>query len=77
MSLIREEFGRLTTIGEHTPGQPAFFTETQLLTVSSSMNNPLTPTGRFVDVILEAWALVVVAGSAGAVASFCQSIDRS
>jgi Ion channel len=115
MRLIREELGRLTTVGEHhrrlaarvllvtsatlavaaigtvaiylaerhahgsqihTIGQAAFFTVTQLLTVSSSMHNPLTPAGRCVDVVLEAWGVLVVAGSAGAVASFYRSIDR-
>jgi hypothetical protein len=59
----------------HTIGQAAFFTATQLLTVSSSMTNPLSPLGRAVDVVLEAWAVIVVAGSAGAIASFFQSSD--
>jgi hypothetical protein len=47
----------------------------QLLTVSSQIKNPLTPTGRLIDVALELWAVVVVAGSAGAVATFFQSCD--
>jgi drug/metabolite transporter (DMT)-like permease len=59
----------------HTVGQAAFFTITQLLTVSSSMSNPLTPAGRITDVVLEGWAVIVVAGSAGAIASFFQSSD--
>src|SRR5262245_18012669 len=50
----------------HTLGQAAFFTATQILTVSSSMRNPLNPAGRILDVLLEAWAVIVVAGSAGA-----------
>ena len=61
----------------HTFGQAAFFATTQLLTVSSSMTNPLTPAGRAIDVLLEMWALIVVAGSAGAVASFLQTGDQS
>ena len=61
----------------HTLGQAAFFTSTQILTVSSSMKNPLTPTGRIIDVVLETWAVVVVAGSAGAVASFLQTGDQT
>ena len=116
MSLIGEELGRLTTVGEHhrrlaarlalvviatlvvdavasvimffaerhakgtqisTIGQAAFFVTTQLLTVSSSMTNPLTPAGRIVDVLLEVWGVLVVAGSAGAVASFYRSADTS
>jgi hypothetical protein len=61
----------------HTFGQAAFFTITQLLTVSSSMKNPITPAGRAIDIVLEAWAVVVVAGSAGAIASFLLTGDQS
>jgi hypothetical protein len=56
-------------------GQALFFSTTQLLTVSSSVSNPLTPLGRIVDVVLELWAVLVVAGSAGAIASFFRSSD--
>lgn len=56
-----------------TLGQALFFTTVQLLTVSSSIRNPLTPVGRAVDVGLELWAVIVVAGSAGAIATFFQS----
>jgi hypothetical protein len=59
----------------HTIGQAAFFAITQLLTVSSSMKNPITPIGRVIDVALEVWAVIVVAGSAGAIASFFQAAD--
>jgi len=52
-----------------------FFTTVQLLTVSSQIKNPLTVTGRVVDVFLEIWAVIVVAGSAGAIATFFQSGD--
>jgi len=54
-----------------------FFTTVQLLTVSSQIKNPLTTAGRLVDIFLEIWAVIVVAGSAGAVASFFQSGDSS
>ncbi|MDX6370213.1 MAG: hypothetical protein QOG93_1715 [Gaiellaceae bacterium] len=54
-----------------------FFTTVQLLTVSSQIKNPLTTGGRLVDIFLEVWAVIVVAGSAGAVASFFQSGDSS
>ena len=53
-----------------------FFTTVQLLTVSSQIPNPLTTAGRVVDIFLEVWAVIVVAGSAGAVASFFQAGDR-
>ena len=58
-------------------GQAVFFTTVQLLTVSSQIKNPLTPAGRVLDVALELWAVVVVAGSAGAIATFFQSSDNS
>jgi hypothetical protein len=51
-------------------GDALFFTTVQLLTVSSQIRNPLTVWGRVVDVGLEVWAVVVVAGSAGAIADF-------
>jgi hypothetical protein len=47
----------------------------QLLTVSSQIKNPVTPWGRAVDVVLELWAVLVVAGSAGAIAAFFTSAD--
>jgi hypothetical protein len=53
-----------------------FFTTVQLLTVSSQIKNPLTTGGRVVDIFLEIWAVLVVAGSAGAIATFFQSGDR-
>jgi hypothetical protein len=44
--------------------------------VSSQIRNPLAPWGRVVAVLLELWAVIVVAGSAGAIASFFQTADR-
>jgi hypothetical protein len=44
--------------------------------VSSQIKNPLTTGGRVVDIFLEIWAVLVVAGSAGAIATFFQSGDR-
>jgi hypothetical protein len=66
---------RAHTTDVKTPGEALFFTTVQLLTVSSQLKNPLTPWGRVVDVALELWAVVVVAGSAGAVAAFFQTGD--
>jgi hypothetical protein len=60
----------------HTFGDALFFTTVQLLTVSSQLRNPVTALGRVVDVVLEFWAVIVVAGSAGAVAAFFQTADR-
>jgi hypothetical protein len=59
----------------HDFGDALFFTTVQLLTVSSQIRNPLTAAGRVVDVLLEVWAVIVVAGSAGAIATFFQAAD--
>jgi hypothetical protein len=56
-------------------GDAVFFTTVQLLTVSSQLKNPLTPAGRVVDVVLELWAVIVVAGAAGAIAAFFMGGD--
>jgi hypothetical protein len=56
-------------------GDAVFFSTVQVLTVSSSLRNPVTGWGQVVDVALEVWAVIVVAGSAGAVATFFQTGD--
>ena len=61
----------------HGLGDAAFFTAAQLLTVSSSMPNPVTSTGRVVDLVLELWAVFVVTAVAGSLATFFQSGDAS
>jgi ion channel len=61
----------------HSFGNALFFSTVQLLTVSSQMPNPVTTAGRIVDVLLEIWAVLVVAGSAGAIASFFSDDPRS
>lgn len=61
----------------HGFGDAAFFTVVQLLTVSSSLNNPVTAAGKVVDVVLEAWAIFVVTAVAGSFASFFSSADSS
>jgi hypothetical protein len=52
-----------------------FYTTVQLLTISSSLKNPLTTGGKIVDIGLEFWGVLAIAGSAGAMASFFQSGD--
>jgi uncharacterized membrane protein len=54
----------------HTIGSALFFSSTQLLTVSSSMANPLTTAGRVLDVAMEAYAITVVASLAGSFGAF-------
>ena len=56
-------------------GDALFFTTVQILTVSSQLRNPFTPLGRIIDVVLELWAVIVVAGTAGAIAAFFQSAE--
>jgi hypothetical protein len=58
-------------------GDAAFFCSVQLLTVSSSITNPLTPAGKVIDVALEAWAIFVVTAVAGSFATFFSSGDKS
>jgi hypothetical protein len=59
----------------HSYWDAAFFATVQSLTVSSQLKNPVTTGGRFVDIFLEIWALVVVTGVAGSFASFFLSAD--
>jgi hypothetical protein len=59
----------------HGLGDAAFFTAVQLLTVSSSMQNPVTSAGRVLDVALEAWAIFVITAVAGSFATFFSTGD--
>jgi hypothetical protein len=61
----------------HGIGDAAFFCSVQLLTVSSSMTNPVTSVGKVIDVALEAWAIFVVTAVAGSFATFFSSGDAS
>jgi len=56
----------------HSVFQSFFWVTTQLLTVSSQMPNPLTTGGRIVDILLEMWAITVVATVAASFAAFLQ-----
>ncbi len=61
-------------------GSALFWTTTQLLTVSSSVKNPISASGRVLDVFMEIYAITVIATLAGAMGSFLQKrgeeIDR-
>ena len=61
----------------HGFGDAVFFTAVQLLTISSSITNPVTAAGKVVDVALEMWAIFVVTAIAGSFASFFGSGDSS
>jgi hypothetical protein len=47
--------------------QALFFCTTQLLTVSSSLPNPENAGTKVIDVLMEVWGVLVVAGAAGIV----------
>ena len=47
-----------------------YFTTVQLVTVSSSLKNPVTTGGRVLNILLEIWGVFFVAGATGALASF-------
>ncbi len=51
-------------------GSALFWTTTQLLTVSSSLQNPISFPGRVLDVVMEAYAITVIATLAGALGAF-------
>lgn len=53
-------------------GSALFWTTTQLLTVSSSVKNPISASGRVLDVFMEIYAITVIATLAGAMGSFLQ-----
>ena len=56
-------------------GDAVFFVAVQLLTISSSITNPVTAAGKVIDVVLEAWAIFVVTAVAGSFASFFTAGD--
>ena len=56
--------------GFHDWGGAMFWVTTQLTTISSQLPNPLTTGGRIVDVVLQVWAVSVVATLAASLASF-------
>jgi hypothetical protein len=58
-------------------GDAVFFCSVQLLSVSSSLTNPVTAVGKVIDVALEGWAIFVVTAVAGSFASFFSSGDSS
>jgi voltage-gated potassium channel len=59
----------------HGFGDAVFFTAVQLLTVSSSITNPLTAAGKVVDVALEMWGIFVLTAVAGSFAAFFRAGD--
>jgi hypothetical protein len=70
VALLLERHAQQTDI--QTFGSAAFWTTTQLLTVSSQIKNPISTGGRLLDVFMEIWAVTVIATLAGAFGSFLQ-----
>jgi voltage-gated potassium channel len=58
-------------------GDALFFATAQIVTVSSSLANPVTHAGQVVDVVLEFWGIFVVTAVAGSFASFFMSGDQT
>ena len=56
----------------NTFGSALFWTTTQLLTVSSNIKNPISAGGRVLDILMEIYAITVIATLAGAFGSFLQ-----
>lgn len=51
-------------------GSALFWTTTQLLTVSSSIQNPISVPGRVLDIVMEIYAITVIGALAGALGAF-------
>ena len=51
-------------------GSALFWTTTQMLTVSSSLQNPISFPARVLDVVMEIYAITVIASLAGALGAF-------
>jgi hypothetical protein len=69
-AFLLEHHSRQTEI--KTVGSAAFWTTTQMLTVSSQIKNPISVGGRILDVFMEIYAISVIATLAGAFGSFLQ-----
>jgi hypothetical protein len=68
LALVLEHGAKQTQINSF--GSAIFWTSTQLLTVSSSIQNPISTGGRILDVVMEAYAITVVATLAGSVGAY-------
>ena len=68
LALLFEHHAKQTQITSL--GSALFWTSTQLLTVSSSIQNPISTPGRVLDVAMEIYAITVMASLAGAMGSF-------
>jgi hypothetical protein len=70
LAFVLERHSQQTEI--ETFDSAAFWTTTQLLTVSSQIKNPISTGGRLLDIFMEVYAITVIATLAGAIGSFLQ-----
>lgn len=68
LALLFEHHQKQTQINSF--GSALFWTSTQLLTVSSSVQNPISDPARVLDVVMEIYAITVIASFAGALGAF-------
>jgi hypothetical protein len=68
LALVSEQHATQTQIRSF--GSALFWTSTQLLTVSSSFQNPTSAAGRVLDVGMEIYAITVIATLAGSLGAF-------
>ena len=68
LAFVLEHHAKQTEINSF--GSALFWTTTQLLTVSSSLKNPISVGGQVLDVLMEAYAITVVAALAGSIGAF-------
>jgi hypothetical protein len=68
LALVFEQHAAQTQIMSF--GSALFWTSTQLLTVSSSIQNPISTPARVLDVAMEIYAITVIASLAGALGTF-------
>jgi hypothetical protein len=68
LALVFEQHQKQTQITSF--GSGLFWTSTQLLTVSSALQNPSSAPGRILDVAMEIYAITVIGSMAGALGAF-------
>jgi hypothetical protein len=68
LAFVFEHHAKQTQINSF--GSALFWTSTQLLTVSSSIQNPISTPARLLDVAMEVYAITVIASLAGSVGAF-------
>ena len=68
LAFLAEHHQKQTQI--NTLGSALFWTTTQMLTVSSNIQNPISFSGRVLDVVMEIYAITVIGSLAGALGAF-------